>query len=376
MCVWKISIMKVERIQIREIRIPLVEFFETSFGRTTERRIVLVKITCDGVHGWAECTAGEGPFYSYESTDTAWCILQDFLVPRLIGRTIGKASDSGLLFQSIRGHNMAKAALECALWDIEARQAGVPLAKLIGGELGEIPCGVSIGIDQSIEKLLEKVGREVEAGYQRIKVKIKPGWDIDILGAIRNRFPRIRLMADANAAYSLKDLPRLKILDHFHLMMIEQPLGWDDLMDHARLQKEIATPICLDEPITSLGKAREAVELGSAKIINIKLGRVGGYSEALRIHNFCQEKNVPVWCGGMLEAGVGRVHNIALSSLPNFVLPGDISASKRYWKQDIIEPEVSVTPQGTVMVPDGEGIGYSINTDRIESLTLRQKSFS
>ena len=368
--------MKIERVQIREIRLPLVHFFEASFGRITERRIVLVEVTAEGVHGWGECTAGEGPFYSYESTDTAWHILRDFLIPRVLGKTLQKASDAAPLFKRVRGHNMAKAALEGALWDIEAQQAGVPLAKLLGGELKEIPCGVSIGIDDSVELLLEKVERELAAGYQRIKVKIKPGWDIEVLGAIRNRFPRIRLMADANAAYSLADLPRIKMLDHFHLMMLEQPLAWDDLLDHARLQREIATPICLDEPITSVEKVRKALEAGSGKIINIKLGRVGGYTEALKIHDLCREKGVPVWCGGMLESGIGRVHNIALSTLPNFVLPGDVSASRRYWKQDIIEPEVTVSPQGTISVPTGAGLGYSVNTDRIESLTLRQESFA
>ena len=368
--------MKIERVQIREIQLPLVHFFETSFGRTSERRILLSEVTADGVHGWGECTAGEGPFYSHESTDTAWHILRDFLIPRLLGKTLQRAAAAAPLFKRVRGHNMAKAALETALWDIEAQQAGVPLAKLIGGELTEIPCGVSIGIDDSVEQLLEKVERELAAGYQRIKVKIKPGWDIEVLGAIRNRFPRIRLMADANAAYSLSDLPRLKILDHFHLMMIEQPLAWDDLLDHARLQREIATPICLDEPVTSVEKARKALEAGSCKIINIKLGRVGGYAEARRIHDLCRERGVPVWCGGMLESGVGRVHNIALSSLPKFVLPGDVSASRRYWKQDIIDPEVRVSTKGTIRVPTGAGLGYSVNRERIESLTQRQESFA
>ena len=368
--------MKIERVQIREIQLPLVHFFETSFGRTTERRILLAEVTADGVHGWGECTAGEAPFYSHESTDTARHILRDFLIPRVLGKTLQRAADAAALFKRIRGHNMAKAALETALWDIEAQQAGVPLAKLIGGELTEVPCGVSIGIDDSVEQLLEKVERELAAGYQRIKVKIKPGWDIEVLGAIRNRFPRIRLMADANAAYSLSDLPRIKMLDHFYLMMIEQPLAWDDLLDHARLQREIATPICLDEPVTSVEKARKALEAGSCKIINIKLGRVGGYAEALRIHDLCRERGVPVWCGGMLESGVGRVHNIALSSLPNFVLPGDVSASRRYWKQDIIDPEVRVSTEGTIRVPTGAGLGYSVNRERIESLTQRQESFA
>jgi O-succinylbenzoate synthase len=367
--------MKIERIELRVIQIPLVHFFETSFGRTTTRRILLVRVDADGLTGWGEVTAGETPFYSYETPETAWHVLRDFLIPWTLGKEWAKPSDVVTRFRPIRGHNMAKAALENALWDIAAQQKNLPLAKMVGGTLEEIPCGVSIGIQTSIESLLEKIEREVAAGYQRIKVKVKPGWDVNVLEAIRTRFPRTLLMADANSAYSLADLAHLKEFDRFYLMMIEQPLGWDDLLDHAKLQKEIATPICLDESIHSAGDARKALEIGAGKIINIKLGRVGGFTGAREIHDLCRARNVPVWCGGMLESGIGRAHNIAMSTLPGFTLPGDVSASKRYWSEDIIDPEVIVSAHGTIHVPQTAGLGYVPNEQRIEKLTVRKESF-
>lgn len=367
--------MKIDRIELREIQIPLVHFFETSFGRTTMRRIVLVRVDADGLTGWAEVTAGESPFYSYETPDTAWHILRDFLIPWTLGKEWAAPGDVGDRFRPIRGHNMAKAALENALWDVAAQQQNLPLARLIGGVMEEIPCGVSIGIQNSVEELLEKIAREVAAGYQRIKVKVKPGWDVNVLEAIRNRFPRILLMADANSAYSLADLAHLKDFDQFYLMMIEQPLGWDDLLDHAKLQREIATPICLDESIHTAADARKALEIGAGKIINIKLGRVGGFTEAKQVHDVCRARNVPVWCGGMLEAGIGRAHNIAMSTLPGFTLPGDVSASARYWAEDIVQPEVTVSEHGTIRVPQTAGLGYSPNLPRIEKLTVRKELF-
>ena len=367
--------MKIQRIEIRELRLPLVHFFETSFGRTTTRRIVLVRVEADGVTGWGEVSCGEEPFYSHETPETAWHILRDFLVPWTLGKDFAAACDVAPRFRPIRGHNMAKAALENALWDIEAQQKGQPLARLIGGTLDEIPCGVSIGIQNSIEELLEKVGRELAAGYQRIKVKIKPGWDVEVLERIRARFPRILLMADANSAYTPADTAHLKELDRFNLMMIEQPLGWEDLLDHARLQRELKTPICLDESIHGTDAARQALEIGACKIINVKLGRVGGFTSARPLHDLCRAKKVPVWCGGMLESGIGRAHNIALSSLPGFVLPGDVSASRRYWTEDIIDPEVTVTPQGTIRVPQTPGLGFAPNLARIEKATVRKESF-
>ena len=367
--------MKIKRVELREIRMPLVNFFETSFGRTTERRIVLVRAESDGLEGWAEVTCGESPFYNYETPETAWHILRDFLIPWALSGEWASPSALAARFRPIRGHNMAKAALENALWDIDAQKQGVPLAKLVGGTRDEIPCGVSIGIQNSVEELLDKIAREIDAGYQRIKMKIKPGWDIEVLERVRAKFPRVPLMGDANSAYSLADMPRLKLLDRFFLMMVEQPLGWNDIIDHAKLQKEMATPICLDESIHDADDARKAIEMKACKIINIKLGRVGGYTSARAVHDVCKANNVPVWCGGMLESGVGRAHNIALSALPGFSLPGDVSASKRYWKQDIIDPEVSVSAKGTITIPQTPGLGFAPNLNRMDSLTVRKESF-
>ena len=367
--------MKINRVELREIRLPLVHFFETSFGRTTTRRIVLVRVEADGLTGWGEVTCGEAPFYNYETPETAWHILRDFLIPWALGKPWPAASEVASCFRPVRGHNMAKAALENALWDIEAQQKGVSLAKLLGGTLTEIPCGVSIGIQDTVEALLEKIGTALVAGYQRIKVKVKPGWDVDVLARIRGRFLHIPLMADANSAYDLSDLAHLKKFDRFGLMMIEQPLGWNDLWDHAKLQREISTPICLDESIHSAADARKAIEMGAGRIINIKLGRVGGFRAAREVHDVCRENNIPVWCGGMLESGIGRAHNIALSSLAGFTLPGDVSASKRYWQQDIIDPEVTVSRQGTIRVPEAPGVGFTPNLARIEQATVRKETF-
>jgi O-succinylbenzoate synthase len=370
------KIMIIDRIELREIQLPLVSFFETSFGRTTNRRIVLVRVDADGLSGWGEVTAGEQPFYNYETPETAWHILRDFLIPWTLHQQWKIASEVPARFRPIRGHNMAKAAIENALWDIEAQSKGVPIAKLLGGTLKEIPCGVSIGIQDTVEQLLEKIERELAAGYQRIKVKIKPGWDVAVLEQIRSGFPSIKLMADANSAYSLADLQHLKEFDRFNLMMIEQPLGWDDLLDHAKLQRELSTPICLDESIHGPNDARKAIEISAGKIINIKLGRVGGYTSARNVHDVCRPAGVPVWCGGMLESGIGRAHNIAISTLPGFTLPGDVSASRRYWREDIIHPEVTVTRQGTIRVPDTPGLGFVPDLGRIEKLTVRKESFS
>ncbi|MGH9343483.1 MAG: o-succinylbenzoate synthase [Terriglobia bacterium] len=367
--------MKISSIELRELRMPLVSFFETSFGRTTDRRIVLARVEAEGLRGWGEVTCGETPFYSYETPETAWHILRDFLIPWALERAWASPSELAARFRPIRGHNMAKAALENALWDIEAQAKGVPLAQLLGGTRAEIACGVSIGIKNNVEELLETIERELAAGYQRIKLKIKPGWDIEVLNRVRSRFPQIKLMVDANSAYKLEDIPRLKLLDRYDLMMIEQPLGWDDILDHARLQREIKTPVCLDESIHNADDARKAIDAGACRIINIKLGRVGGYTAARETHGVCQGRGVPVWCGGMLESGIGRAHNIALSSLPGFTLPGDVSASRRYWKEDIIQPEVAVSPTGTIRVPTTPGLGFAPDTDRIERATVRKEFF-
>jgi len=365
--------MRIREITLREIRMKLVTPFETSVDRTTERRIVLVEANVDGVLGWGECVAGEKPFYSPETTDTAWLILHDYLWPLVKGNEFASAADVWEILSPVRGHNMAKAALEAAVWDAEAKQKGVSLSKLIGGTRTEITSGVSIGIKDSLEDLVLAVKKELAAGYQRIKIKIKPGKDLEPVRRLRQDFPRIKLMVDANSAYTLNDWPLLKQLEGFYLMMIEQPLGWDDLYGHVALQKKLDTPICLDECIHTEEQARAAIELGACKIINIKLGRVGGYTVARRIHDLCQQHSIPVWCGGMLESGIGRAHNIALSTLPNFTLPGDVTASKRYWDEDIIEPEVTVSPQGTIKVPSGPCIGFEPRLDRIEKVTVRKE---
>jgi len=365
--------LKIQRITLREIRMPLVTPFETSFGRLTDRRMLLLEAEADGVAGWGESVAGEGPFYASETVETAWHILRDFAWPILKGREIETAADVWDMLEVIRGHHMAKGALEAAMWDAEAKQKGMPLWKLLGGVRKEIPCGVSIGIKETLEELAATVERELAAGYQRIKIKIKPGKDVAPVDRLRHQFPAIRLMVDANSAYRLQDWPHLKRLEPFYLMMIEQPLAWDDLYSHAELQRRFDTPICLDECIHTADHARAAIELGACRIINIKIGRVGGFTPSLRIHDLCLAKQIPVWCGGMLESGIGRAHNIALSTLQNFSLPGDVTASRRYWLEDVIDPEVEVTPQGTIRVPDAPGIGYTPRIERIEAVTARKE---
>ena len=364
--------MKIEAVTLREIHMPLVHFFETSFGRTTERRIVLLTVQTGGAEGWGECVAGEDPFYSEESADTAWYALEKYLVPMAMGRTLEKAADLPGLLARVRGHRMAKAALENALWDAEAQARNLPLWQLLGGSLPEIACGVSIGIQNTVEQLLEKIETELASGYRRIKVKCKPGWDTEIFEKIRGRWPRILLSCDANSAYTLDQIEHLKSFDRFDLLMIEQPLWSDDFYYHAQLQKALRTRICLDEGIRNRRDAQAAIELKSCGIVNIKVGRVGGFSEAIAIHNAAQAAGIPVWCGGMLESGIGRSHNIALSTLPNFTLPGDVSASKRYWKEDIIDPEVEVAPSGLIQVPQAPGRGFAVRTDYIEKLTTRK----
>jgi O-succinylbenzoate synthase len=368
------SQMKIEAFTIREIQMPLVHFFETSFGRTTGRRILLVTAHCEGINGWAECVAGENPFYSPEWIETAWPTMIEYFAPALVGRSLAQARESVVHMNPVRGHRMAKAAMENALWDAEATQKQQPLWKLLGGTRREIACGVSIGIQDSIEQLLDKIAIEVAAGYRRIKVKVKPGWDVSVLERIRSRWPDILLSCDANSAYRLDQVEHLRKFDQFNLLMIEQPLWNDDIYFHGRLQKQLNTKICLDESIRNARDAEAALDLGACGIINIKVGRVGGFTEAKSIHDVCQSRGIPVWCGGMLESGVGRMHNVALSTLPNFRLPGDVSASKRYWKEDIIDPEVEVSPEGMIAVRDEPGTGYNVREDLIEKLTVRKKT--
>lgn len=367
--------MNISSIELREIRLPLIHFFETSFGRTTERRILLVRVRdSDGAEGWGECTAGEGPFYSDEWIDSAWVTAENFLAPMILGEELESAAAVFARLSPVRGHRMAKASIETACWDLEAKRAGLPLWKYLGGTQTEIACGVSIGIQDSVEILLDKIQKEIDAGYQRIKIKIKPGWDAAVIERVCQRFPGIRLVGDANSAYTLADAPLFRELDRFNLMMVEQPLAHDDIFDHAELQKQIRTPICLDESIRSAAGARHAIGLGSCKIVNLKLGRVGGHAEAQRVERVCRDHRIPVWCGGMLESGIGRAHNIAMSTLAGFTLPGDVSASKRYWEQDIIEPPVTVSGQGTISVPTQPGLGFEVNLPRIETLTVRRQT--
>ncbi len=366
--------MKIEAITLREIHMPLVHFFETSFGRTYSRRILLVTIHSEGVDGWGEAVVGEDPFYSSEWIESAWPTLTGYLIPMLLGKDIASGRECPAIFAKVREHRMAKAALENGIWDAEATQRQQPLWKLLGGTRTEIPCGVSIGIQDSVQQLLEKVDTELSAGYRRIKIKVKPGWDTNVMEQIRSRWADITLSCDANSAYTLDQMEHLRKFDQFNLLMIEQPLWNDDIYYHARLQKELRTALCLDESIVSARSAAFAAETGACRIVNIKVGRVGGFTEALKIHDLCHAHNIPVWCGGMLETGIGRTHNIALSTLANFSLPGDVSASKRYWKEDIIEPEVEVSPQGMIAVSNKPGTGYRVRPDLIEKLTVRKET--
>jgi O-succinylbenzoate synthase len=364
--------MKINSIELTEINLPLVHFFETSFGRTYERRIILVRVEdADGAVGWGEITCGESPGYSDEWTDSAWVTTEKILAPMVVGKEVGSAADVSDLMKWARGHRMSKSGIETACWDLEAKKLGVPLWRHLGGVNQVIECGVSIGIQDSVEQLLEKIRVELDAGYKRIKIKISPRWDYDVIKAVRAEFGDILLMGDANSAYTLADIERLKSLDEFDLMMLEQPLPHDDIIDHAKLQREIRTPICLDEPIKSPDDARKAIELESGKIINLKNGRVGGHGQSKLIEQICRKAGMPVWCGGMLESGIGRAHNIAVSTLAGYTMPGDISASKRYWHEDIISPEVEVSPEGTITAPEGPGIGFEVRRERIEKLAVR-----
>jgi len=365
-----------ERLELCEIEMPLRAPFETSFGTTSKRRILIVRvIDRDGAVGYGECTAPEEPFYNHETIDTAWSIISSFVAPLLARNSIEAAAEVAGVLSPIKGNRMAVGGVEAAIWDLEAKRANTSLWQHLGGTRESINCGVSIGLQKTPEILLEKVTREVQSGYQRIKLKIKPGQDIELVKTIRSSFPDILLSVDANSAYQLdRDINIFEQLDEFGLLMIEQPLAAGDLVDHAKLQQRIKTFICLDESITSLRDAQHALELGSCRIINIKLGRVGGHSEAKAIQGFAAENGVPVWCGGMLESGVGRAHNIAMSTLPGFTLPGDVSASARYWEEDIIDPPVTVSSEGTINAPTGPGIGYAVNEAKIGELTVRKET--
>ncbi len=366
---------QIDEIRLRQVAMPLVKFFETSFGRTYSRDMVLVEVVSNGVSGWGEVTAGENPFYNEEWTESAWLIVKHYVAPRLLGKPLEEAGDVAGLTKHIRGHRMARGGVEAAVWDLEAKQQGIPLWKHIGGGARpEIPSGVSLGIQDSVDDLLRVIEKELADGYQRIKMKIKPGRDVEDIREVRRHFPQIKLMADANSAYTLADVDRLRALDEFYLMMIEQPLAHDDIIDHAVLQAQLQTPICLDECIRSAHHAEQAIRLQAGQIINIKLGRVGGFAEAKKVHDVCLAANIPVWCGGMLESGIGRAHNVALATLPNFTLPGDVSASKRYWKRELLTEEIVATPHGTIRTNDRPGFGYDIDMPFLDSITVRQET--
>jgi len=367
--------MRIERVELRDVRLPLVHPFETSFGRETQQRVVIVRIDADGLTGYGESAAGIGPWYSYETVETCWHVQRDFLVPLLLGRALGSADELTELFAPVRGHNMAKTGLEQAIWDLCAQAAGEPLSRFLGGERDRIESGVSVGIQPSVGALLDRIGAFVERGYRRIKIKIKPGWDVAAAEAIRSRFPDVPLMLDANSAYSLDDVELFRRLDAFDLMMVEQPLGHDDIVDHAKLQAQIETAVCLDESIVTPEHARWAIELGSCRIINIKAARVGGLGAAVRIHDLCRDHDLPVWCGGLLETGIGRAHNVALSTLPNFRLPGDVSESARYYKRDLIDPAFELNPDGTITVPTGPGIGVTVDEEWLDGCAARSQTF-
>ena len=357
----------IENIELRTVRLPLNEPFETSFGRIDSRLIFLVSVEGGGLTGWGEVVAAEEPRYSYETVGTAWHVIRDYLAPAMLSGPVADLSDLAERFAAFRGHNMAKAGLELAYVDLLARIRGQSLSQLIGGVRESIAVGVSLGIQSSLNKLLKRVDKYLSLGYQRIKLKIKPGWDIDVVREVRRRYPNVLLSVDANCAYTIADGNHLRTLDEFALLMIEQPLDHDDLIDHAKLQSAMTTPICLDESITSAKRAEQALDLGSCQIINIKIGRVGGYSQALAIHDLCHSRDIPVWCGGMLESGIGRAHNIALASLPGFSLPGDVSASSRYFARDVIVPEVTVTAEGMVEVSRRPGLGFEVDLDYINA---------
>jgi o-succinylbenzoate synthase len=364
---------RIDRLELRLVRLPLVRFFETSFGRIHERPFVLVTVEADGLQGMGECVADANPYYSAETTRTAWHVIADFIAPLVLGRPFAHPADVFPALGRIRGHHMAKAAVEMACWDLHARQLGQPLWQVLGGQAdvaaAGIASGVSIGIQDSLEQLAERVAVERDAGYRRIKIKIKPGWDVEAAAIVRERFGDIPLMVDANAAYRLADAPRLAELDRFDLMMIEQPLDYDDVADHARLQRQLRTPICLDESIHTVRIAGEAIAAGACRIINIKPGRVGGHGPSKELHDLAARHGIPVWHGGMLESGIGRAHNIHLSTLANFTLPGDVAASRRYFEPDLIEPGIEVRPDGTIGVPHLPGIGVQVDAGRVAAAT-------
>lgn len=368
--------MQIELVELRHISMPLVAPFETSFGVESDREALIVAVEAAGQRGYGEVVASARPLYSYETTQTAWHVLADFLAPDLLTRPFEHPDELEGRWAYIRGHNMAKAGIEAACWDLWARHQGLSMAQALGGVKDEVLVGISLGIQSSIDATLERVATAVERGYSRVKLKIKPGWDVEMVGAVRAAFPNLALLADANSAYTLDDAPIMRRLDTFGLTMIEQPLAYDDIFDHRKLQAQLETPICLDESIHTPEHAAAAIELGSCRVINIKPGRVGGLEASRRIHDICASAGVPVWCGGMLETGIGRAHNVALASLPNFTLHSDISESARYYVQDIAEPPFVLTPRSTLIVPNVPGNGVQILPEELERVTLAAETIA
>lgn len=364
--------MKLDSLILHHLRMPLVAPFETSFGRTTDRECILISIQSEGLTGYGECVADRDPGYSYETTGTAWHIMKDFIAPLLLGQDVNGVDDFQCRVERIRGHHLAKAGVEMALWDLRGKLETRSLREMVGGVRDRVPVGVSVGLQSSPEVLVKTVEKYFEAGYGRIKIKIKPGRDVGDTVAVREAFPTIKLQVDANSAYTLATWETLKPLDLLDLLLIEQPLNEDDIWDHRKLQKELRTPICLDESVITPRHARYALEMEACKIINIKAGRVGGLSQAVVIHDLCRERGVPVWCGGMLETGVGRASNLALASLPGFVLPGDISASNRYYAEDITCERFLLNPDSTIDVPSGPGLGVTMDTGALKKFTLAE----
>jgi o-succinylbenzoate synthase len=362
--------MKIERIDLKLVRLPLVRTFRTSSSTKDHLDHILVRVAAEGFAGWGECASPSDPFYCPETVETCWHMLRDFIGPLVLGREWSDIDELIRGYRRVKGNNFAKAGLEMACWDLLARRAGKPLAALLGGTRAEILSGVSLGIEDDPAALFDQIDRYLAEGYRRVKLKIAPGHDVDVVRRVRERYPDLLLQVDANSAYTLDDLPVLKRLDEFGLLLIEQPLSHDDIIDHARLQAELATPVCLDESIHSADDARKAIDLGACRAINIKVSRVGGLREAARVHDVCHARGVPVWCGGMHEFGIGRAANVAIASLPGFTLPGDVSGSDKYYREDVVEPPVRAR-HGAVPVPTGPGLGHEPVEDRIARHTLR-----
>jgi len=367
--------LRIDRADLIVVRMSLVRSFETSSSRRSDLEHILVKVYADGLIGWGECASPVDPFYCEETTETAWHILKEFIVPAVLGRSFSSIEQLRAFYGKVKRNNFAKAGLEMAAWDLLARAAEQPLHALLGGTRNEILSGVSLGIESDMGRLFGIIDQYLDEGYRRVKLKIGPGKDVAYIGQVRERYPDLPLMADANSAYRVADLPTLKQLDEFDLMMIEQPLAHDDIVDHAQLQRALKTPICLDESIHTVDDARKALDLGSGKIINIKVSRLGGLDEAKKVHDLCRERGVPVWCGGMHEYGVGRAANVAICSLPGFVLPGDVSGSDKYYAEDIVDPPI-LAKNGAIAVPDAPGLGWTPNEERIRKHTVRELTLS